>query len=97
MPVRPEAPAEDLIARRPLGVVLADHPFPGALTAGHHFRDRMRAIHHIAPDRARCDLLEVTGGRSGLSKMLYPEAGVVNLDFDPAVALAPANRQPGVS
>jgi len=92
-----EASAEDLIAKRPLGAFLADNPFPGKLTDGLYFRDKMRAIHRISPDRAGRDLLEVGGGRSGLSKMLYPDARVVNLDFDPAFAEASANRQPGVT
>lgn len=93
---RRDEPAEHLIARRPLAAFLADNPFPGKLTDGLYFRDKMRAIHRIAPERAGADLLEVGGGRSGLSKMLYPGARVVNLDFDPAFAAAPANRQPGV-
>lgn len=89
-------PPEDLIAKRPLTAFLADNPYPGKFTDGLYFRDKMRAIHRIAPDRPGRDLLEIGGGQSGLSKMLYPEAQVVNLDFDPAFAEAPANTQPGV-
>lgn len=86
-----------MMEKRPLADFLADNPFPGKLTDGLYFRDKMRAIHRIAPQTSGADLLEVGGGRSGLSKMLYPQARVVNLDFDPAFAEAPANTQPGVT
>lgn len=89
-------PASLPVARRPLGKFLADNPYPGGFTDGLFFRDKMRAIHRIAPERVGRDLLEVGGGRSGLSKMLYPEASIVNLDFDPSFASVPANLQPGM-
>lgn len=97
MPYRDGTIAEDLISKRPLGAFLADNPFPGKLTDGLYFRDKMRAIHRIAPDSVGRELLEVGGGRSGLSKMLYPAARVVNLDFDPVFAEASANQLPEVS
>jgi hypothetical protein len=37
-------------------------------------------------------LLEVGGGQSGLSALLYPQTDIVNLDMDPAYADAPVNR-----
>lgn len=86
----------DLVSRRPLSAFLGDNPYPGKFTDGLYFRDKMRAIHRIAPERAGRDLLEVGGGQSGLSKMLYPEALVTNLDMDPTFSERPANRQPGM-
>lgn len=85
-----------MATKRRLRPFLGDNPFPGGLTDGLFFRDKMRAIHRIAPDRVGADLLEVGGGQSGLSKMLYPDAQVTNLDFDPTFAHAPCNRRPGV-
>jgi SAM-dependent methyltransferase len=76
----------------PLPEFLARNPFPGPLTDGLFFRDKMRALHRIAPEAPVGDLLEIGGGRSGLSAMLYPAARVVNLDIDPALADAPCNR-----
>lgn len=84
------------VAKRPLGSFLSLNPYPGPLTDGLFFRDKMRAIHRIAPDRIGPRLLEIGGGQSGLSKMLYPEAHVTNVDLDPAFADAVCNRQPGV-
>jgi len=78
--------------KAPLGAFLARNPFPGPFTDGLYFRDKMRAVHRIAPDLAVEDLLEVGGGQSGLSAMLYPQARVVNLDMDPVFAHAPCNR-----
>jgi SAM-dependent methyltransferase len=84
------------ITKTPLGTFLAANPYPGKLTDGLFFRDKMRSIHRVAPDHVGPDLLEIGGGQSGLSKLLYPEAQVVNLDFDPSLAEAPCNVQPGV-
>jgi SAM-dependent methyltransferase len=42
------------------------------------------------------DALEVGGGRSGLTALLYPEALVTNLDSNPALATAPPNLDPRV-
>ena len=73
------------------------NPYPGPMTDGLFFRDKMRAIHRIAPERIGPSLLEIGGGRSGLSKMLYPDAAVTVVDRDPAFADAPCNRRPGVA
>jgi SAM-dependent methyltransferase len=77
-------------ARRPF---LAANPFPHPLTTGFFYREKMRAIHRIAPDESFREILEVGGGQSGLTALLYPEAEVTNLDFDPSFADAPPNRR----
>jgi SAM-dependent methyltransferase len=78
--------------KAPLGAFLARNPFPNPLSDGLFFRDKMRALHRIAPDVAVGDLLEVGGGQSGLSALLYPRARITNLDLDPRFAEAPCNR-----
>ena len=60
-------------------------PFPNGLTDGLFYREKMRAIHRVAPveiGRAWAGL-EIGGGRSGLASILYPEAEIVTLDIDP--------------
>lgn len=84
-------------AKRPLPAFLALNPFPDPYLSGFFYREKMRAIHRVAPDAGVADVLEVGGGRSGLTAMLYPEARVVNLDADPAHADAPCNRQERVT
>jgi SAM-dependent methyltransferase len=79
-----------------LGAFLAGNPFPGPFTDGLFFRDKMRALHRIAPETSVADLLEVGGGQSGLSAMLYPKARIVNLDMNPDLAAAPCNQDPRV-
>lgn len=86
-----------LAYKAPLASFLAANPFPGAYTDGLFFRDKMRALHRIAPDVPVADLLEIGGGESGLSALLYPRARIVNLDKDPAVASAGCNRDPRVT
>lgn len=81
-------------ARRPF---LAANPFPHPLTLGFFYREKMRAIHRIAPDRPFRDILEVGGGQSGLTALLYPEAHVTNLDMEASFAEAPCNRQERVT
>jgi SAM-dependent methyltransferase len=80
--------------KSPLRPFLARNPFPHPFTMGFYYREKMRAIHRVAPDRPFRDILEVGGGRSGLTALLYPEAEITNLDFDPSFADAPPNRQP---
>jgi SAM-dependent methyltransferase len=75
---------------------LASNPFPHPYTIGFFYREKMRAIHHVAPDEPLNEILEIGGGQSGLAKLLYPNARVTNLDMDPRFADAPSNRQPGV-
>ena len=64
---------------------LAANPFPNPFTDGLFYREKMRAIHRIAPDslgseRHRGEVLEVGGGRSGLAALLYPQARITTLD-----------------
>jgi len=82
--------------KRELGAFLALNPFPHPFTHGLFYREKMRAIHRIAPDRPLADILEVGGGRSGLASMLYPRSSIVTLDLNPEYATAPCNRQPNV-
>ena len=76
-----------------LGTFLAGNPFPGPFSDGLFFRDKMRALHRIAPDVPAGSILEVGGGQSGLTSMLYPPAQVTNLDLNPGYASAAPNRR----
>ena len=71
--------------RAPLGAFLARNPFPHPLTIGFFYREKMRAIHRVAPDGPVERVLEVGGGRSGLARLLYPGAAVVTVDIDPTL------------
>ncbi len=82
--------------KRPLGEFLRDNPFPNPFTEGLFYREKMRAIHRVAPDLPMRDVLEAGGGRSGLGKLLYPNAQITNIDLDSEYESAPCNRQPGV-
>ena len=73
--------------KAPLGAFLARNPFPHRWTDGLFYREKMRAIHRVAPAHIRSDgasprILEIGGGRSGLARMLYPDAEVITLDLD---------------
>lgn len=73
-----------------LGRFLAHNPFPHGLTDGLFYREKMRAIHRVAPVRpaeggSRPRILEIGGGRSGLAALLYPGAQVVTVDLDVTV------------
>jgi SAM-dependent methyltransferase len=79
--------------KAPLRHFLARNPFPNGLTDGLFYREKMRAIHHVAPifGGARAPrILEIGGGQSGLASYLYPQADIITLDIDPALA----SRQP---
>jgi ubiquinone/menaquinone biosynthesis C-methylase UbiE len=69
-----------------LSAFLARNPFPNGLTDGLFYREKMRAIHRVAPAHlgaaAKARILEIGGGRSGLARLLYPAADVVTLDLD---------------
>lgn len=69
-----------------LGPYLARNPFGHGLTDGLFYREKMRAIHRIAPQRLtdtiHARVLEIGGGRSGLTALLYPAAQVVSVDLD---------------
>jgi SAM-dependent methyltransferase len=82
--------------KTPLGDFLARNPFGSPMTFGFFYREKMRAIHRIAPDLDFKEILEVGGGQSGLTRLLYPHARITNLDMDPSFANAPCNLQEGV-
>ena len=75
---------------------LAQNPFDHPFTLGFFYREKMRAIHRVAPDAPYEHVLEVGGGRGGLTRLLYPRAHVTNLDIDAGHADSPVNRAPGV-
>lgn len=79
-----------------LGDFLAQNPFVDPLTLGLFYREKMRAIHRVAPDAPFRLILEIGGGRSGLTALLYPRAVVINLDPDRAHAGESVNRQEAV-
>ncbi len=78
--------------RTPLGPFLSRNPFPHPWTIGFFYREKMRAVHRVAPDVPLARILDVGGGQSGLARLLYPESQVVSIDLDPTMALAPVNR-----
>jgi ubiquinone/menaquinone biosynthesis C-methylase UbiE len=75
-----------------LSTFLSQNPFPRPFTTGFFYREKMRAIHKIAPDIQFTDILEIGGGQSGLTAMLYPQAHVINVDFNFEYAYSPCNR-----
>jgi SAM-dependent methyltransferase/GT2 family glycosyltransferase len=79
-----------------LGDFLSHNPFPGPYTQGLFYREKMRAIHRVAPDAPVVKILEVGGGRSGLTSLLYPNAQVINIDLNAEYASAPCNQRPTV-
>jgi len=79
--------------KRPLHQFLARNPMPHPWTQGFFYREKMRAICRVAPDMPFSTILEVGGGESGLTALLYPGASVVNLDMDAGYTHAPCNRQ----
>jgi SAM-dependent methyltransferase len=82
-----------MIVKTPLGRFLACNPFPRGLTDGLFYREKMRAIHRIAPASidASARILEIGGGRSGMMGYLYPGADITTLDIDPDLG----SQQPG--
>lgn len=97
-------PRDDPAPRGPLAArhkacradFLSRNPFPRPLLDGFFYREKMRAIYRVAPDESIDDVLEIGGGRSGLTGLLYPGARIVNLDREAAYAEAPPNRQRGI-
>jgi SAM-dependent methyltransferase len=79
-----------------LSAFLSRNPFESPRTFGFFYREKMRAIHRVAPDSPMSEILEVGGGQSGLTRLLYPNARVTNLDMESSFANAPCNRQEGV-
>jgi SAM-dependent methyltransferase len=78
-------------------MALISNPFPHPLTQGFFYREKMRAIHRISPELNFQTILEVGGGQSGLTSLLYPQAKVTNLDFNPDYANAPCNQQKNIN
>ncbi|MBD2089460.1 class I SAM-dependent methyltransferase [Microcoleus sp. FACHB-1515] len=89
-------PATPVKYKQQLSQFLSQNPFPRPLTQGFFYREKMTAIHAIAPDVPLQAILEVGGGPSGLTAMLYPQAHITNLDLNPEYAAAPCNQQPQV-
>ena len=79
-----------------MGAFLARNPFSDPRTLGFFYREKMRAIHRLAPPRSFGRILDVGGGQSGLTALLYPEAQVTTLDIDPRYGAAVPNRWPRV-
>jgi glycosyltransferase involved in cell wall biosynthesis/ubiquinone/menaquinone biosynthesis C-methylase UbiE len=75
---------------------LRRNPYPHPFTDGFFYREKMRAIHRVAPDRPMTEILEVGGGQSGLARLLYPDARVTNVDLDPTYADSAVNQDPMV-
>ena len=82
--------------KRSLIDFLNRNPFPHPYTEGLFYREKMRAIHRIAPDVHLERILEVGGGRSGLTSLLYPKAQITNIDLNDEYASAPCNQRGGV-
>jgi SAM-dependent methyltransferase len=72
---------------------LSQNPFPHPLTQGFFYREKMRAIHYIAPEQPFQHILEVGGGQGGLTALLYPRSQVTNIDLNPQYAQALCNQQ----
>ena len=75
--------------------MLAANPFPHPLTIGFFYREKMRAIHRVAPYGPMERILEIGGGRGGLTALLYPGARITNVDLDPSLGAASINQVAG--
>jgi len=77
-----------MIEKRERGAFLALNPFENGWSDGLFYREKMRAIHRIAPPSlpVGARILDIGGGRSRMAAMLYPAAEVVTLDIDPELA-----------
>lgn len=89
--------SQQVLCKQALHTFLAHNPFPHPLTQGFFYREKMRAIHQIAPSCSFQNILEVGGGQGGLTALLYPQAHITNLDFNPDYAQAACNKQPQVT
>lgn len=86
-------PTANRLGKARLGTFLSRNPFGDPYTFGFFYREKMRAIHRIAPDEPFAQILEVGGGEGGLTGLLYPGAHITNLDRDPAYASSPVNQR----
>jgi SAM-dependent methyltransferase len=80
----------------PAGQFLAGNPYPRPRTDGLFYREKMRAIHRVAPAAVVESVLEVGGGQSALTSLLYPGARVVNVEVDAAYATSAATTAAGL-
>ncbi|WP_292443703.1 hypothetical protein [Mesorhizobium sp.] len=53
-----------MIRKAPLGQFLSRNPFPNGLTDGLFYREKMRAIHRVAPAAIEGPILEIGGGHT---------------------------------
>lgn len=74
---------------------LRRNPYPHPLSKGLFYREKMRAIHTVAPCGPMGRILEIGGGQSGLTALLYPQSEVVNVDIEPAYARSSLNQLTG--
>ncbi len=82
--------------KAPLRSFLTGNPFGHPFTQGFFYREKMRAIHRVAPVRPLATILEIGGGRGGLTGLLFPRSRIVNYDLDRSFASAPCNRRQAV-
>lgn len=75
-----------------LKTFLAQNPFSRPLTQGFFYREKMLAIHRTAPDQPFKEILEVGGGQSGLTALLYPQAKITNIDLNAEYSQASCNQ-----
>ena len=87
------SPKPNVAYKAPVTEFLARNPFAHPFTQGFFYREKMRAIYNVAPDQPFQNILEVGGGQSGLTALLYFRAQVTNLDLDPQYSQAPCNQQ----
>ncbi len=81
--------------KAPLGDFLRKNPYPHPRSEGLFYREKMRAIHTVAPDGPFERVLEIGGGQSGLTADLYPEAEVINAELDTELARSSLNQRAG--
>jgi SAM-dependent methyltransferase len=87
------SPKQNVANKASLGEFLTFNPFPEPLTQGFFYREKMRAIHRITPNKPFQDILEVGGGQSGLTALLFPQAQITNIDLNSEYVQAPCNQQ----
>jgi SAM-dependent methyltransferase len=76
---------------------LTRNPFPHPFTLGFFYREKMRAIHRVAPNLDFDKILEIGGGQGGLTALVYPNSHITNIDFNPDFAGASCNQQKNVN
>jgi GT2 family glycosyltransferase/SAM-dependent methyltransferase len=74
---------------------LRRNPYPHPRSEGLFYREKMRAIHSVAPEGPFERILEVGGGQSGLTADLYPGAAVINIDLEIDYRRSSLNQRPG--